>query len=550
MREALEPGYKAYAEARKNGTWTGPNAPWPPSNALFVEPEPPPFPLDEGYPESLKELRDFIRALAHEVQVPVDLVAMLVIAVAAACLSKKFEIEARAGWREICVIWVLVLLLSGERKSVIFRRLTDVILEWEKEEAERLGPEIASANEEREIVERQRAEARKKAGKGNAQAREEAIALAKRLAEMLTAVPPTLITTDATSEALVGLMKSNGERALVASPEADALDVLMGRYDDKARPNMGVWLKAYSGDRIRVHRRGRPPEFLDNPALGVAMTVQPEAVRGMFANSAARGRGLLARFFPSVPRSMVGRRTIGTPPVPDRLECMYLATIRRLLDIPLDIEGGPRILRLGPDALALFTRFEIDVERALGDEGDLADRRDWGAKLCGGILRIALTLHCLEVFGRGATSRTGEAALEVSRETMIAALSWAPYLIEHERIANRIVGCDLVAAIAERVLKWLARSGKAEFSKREAFDAVRGRVVQSVELMEYPLGLLEELGYVRPMPGQPPVGRVGRPPSARYAVNPLWDRDAAADGMDEKTDEKTNEQTGGSEGTA
>lgn len=496
-------------------------APWEPPVPLYREPAPPPFPLDDAFPEALAEFKDFIRGLAYQLQVPVDLLAMLLLAVLAAALSKKFEIEAREGWREMMALWVLVLLESGERKSAAFKKITEPVHEWEKDQAERLGPGLAAAREAREILEQERKEARKKASKGDAQAKDVALRLAQELAALVETLPPTLITTDATSEALIGLMMSSGERALVASPEADALDVMMGRYDDKARPNMGAWLKSYSGDRVRVHRRGRAPEFLDKPALSVAMTVQPEAVRGMFGSPVAKGRGFLARFFTSVPRPMVGRRKVGTPPVEERLEMIYVTSIRRLLDLELDLAQGPRVVRLEPAAAALFVRFESRIEAELARGGGLGDRKEWGAKLCGGILRIALALHGLECFGRP-TGRSPASCLEVNEATMRAALAWAPYLIDHERLAASAAGCDPDVAVADRILSWIGRVGFEEFSRRDCFDQCRGTLVRGVADIDGPLRLLCELGYTRPIPAAGTGRSAGRPASPRFAVNPMW----------------------------
>ncbi|MCC6427041.1 MAG: DUF3987 domain-containing protein [Phycisphaerales bacterium] len=534
VREALEPGYKQFIQSSGPRTLSqsaGHSAiyeaapEWEHPLPLYNDPQAPAFPIESAFPPALAELRDFAIGLARELQVPVDLVVLLMMSIAGAAISKKFEIEARQGWREILVIWVLILLTSGERKSGTFRRLTDPIIEWERDEAARLGPDLAAAREEREIVEAERQAARKRAGKGDPEARKLAKELAQQLAAMNEITPPTLITTDATSEALLSLLVANGERALVASPEADALDVLMGRYDDKARPNMGIWLKGYSGDRVRVHRKGRDPEFLEKPALSVALTTQPDAVRGMYASRAAHGRGLLARFFPALPDSKVGEREVAMPPVAEPLEMAYVTTIRKLLEIPLDLSLGPRIVRLSPDAADLFMEFERKIEAELGRRGSLCESKEWGAKLCGGILRIAGILHCIEVHGRG-SARSAGSALEVNLVTMKAALAWAPYLIEHEALTAGIVGCDPDTATAGRILRWLERIPTTDmgFSRRDCFTAVRGRHIQAVRDIDGALRLLAELGYIRPLAPSKPGEQGGRPASHRWAINPLWDR--------------------------
>lgn len=497
---------------------------WDQPAPLFSAEAPVAFPLDTAFPETLADLRGYIHGLAGELQVPVDLGAMLVIAIVSATVSKKFELEPRPGWREPAPIWVLVLLESGDRKSVAFRRLTLPISEWERDEAARLGPELAAAREEREVLEQRRKHARQRAALSKEVEKESAEGEAKELARQIASLredrPPTLMTTEATSEGLVELMVCNGERALVASAEGDAIEVIMGRYDDKGKPNIGIWLNGYSGDRVRVHRRNRPEQALERPALSVALTVQPEAVRGMFASRAARGRGLLARFFPSVPSSMVGHRTINAPPVHIPLEVHYRSVVRRLLDAPMT--QAPTIVKLSPESTSLFHDFEVWVEGELQKGRGLGDRRDWGAKLCGGILRIALVLHCIEEFGLTGAER----GKELGAHTLKAALSWAPYLIDHERRTTEIVGCDLDTATAELILSWLQRQREPSFTRRDCFTACRGRSIQRVEDLDGGLNVLKSLGYVRLVDDSTST-KIGRP-SVRYEVNPLWNKGGAA----------------------
>lgn len=493
---------------------------WQPPKPLIDGGEPMPFPLATAFPESLGALAEYCKGLAQEVQVPVDLPAMLVPAVTSVCIAQKFVIELHDGYRENTPIWSLVLLPSGERKSATFRRVMDPVHEWEKEEAERLAPEISAARERRELMERDRAEARRKAGTGDTESRDRAVELAKQIDAAVLPSPPSLVATDVTSEALVGMMVSNGERALVASPEGDALDVMMGRYDEKARPNLGIWLKGHSGDRVRVHRRGREPEYLDGPMLSIAMTVQPEAVRGTFSSRVAHGRGLLARFMTSVPTGKIGYRVIQPTRVAEGLEMSYIGAIRRLLGLPLDASMGPRVVRLSPGAALAFIEFQKEVEADLRLGGDLGDRREWGAKLCGAIARIALGLYCLEQFGNG-TRYPGE--LAVGPEVMRAAISWAPYLKDHQRRATAVVGCDPETVVAERILGWLTRAGVQTFSLRDSFTACRGLFAKKVAEFEPAIDLLIDLGYIRPV-RYPTESKSGRPSSPEFEVNPRWDR--------------------------
>jgi hypothetical protein len=518
----------AYCKPRTPSVLTSPSASaeWQPPLPLTRDRSPPPFPLARAFPPGLAAIRDYVDALAEAYQVPVDLPAMLLPPLLAVSIAQKAEVEAREGWREVSALWTLTLMESGERKSAVFAECTRPILDWEHEESKRLGPLIAEQRERRAIAEARQTQHRRKAG-SDAGDSQEAEAAALRLAQELAAEPtlsaPTILASDATTEALAALLIQNHERAIVASPEADALDVMLGRYSEKASPNMGIWLKGHAGDAERVVRRGREPECLRRPSLSVALALQPESVRGLFTSREARGRGLLGRFLVAAPRSLVGRRKTGgtATPVAPALTARCAETIHRLLTLPIDAERGPLRVRLAENARELFHEFEARVERDLAADGSLCDRKDWGGKLCGAILRLALMLHGAEAWG--VNHRPLLDAPLIALETMDAALAWAPYLIEHEQIVAEIVQSDPEEGTAHRLLRWLERTGAARFTRRDAFDRLRGGRLVRVDDIDPALSLLQKCGYIRPDSGSAPAGP-GRPPSPAFAVSPLWRR--------------------------
>ena len=397
--------------------------------------------------------------------------------------------------------------------------------EWEQEEAPRLGPLIAKQHEERKIDEKRLDVLRKDAGTSGdsaGQARTEAIELAQKIDEEEILSVPQIATSEPTTEAMGGLLVQNKERIIVASAEADSLDVMLGRYSKKC-PNFGIWLVGHSGDHHRVDRRGRAPDHLKRPTLSVGLTVQLEAVRELFSNRQARGRGVIARFLTSAPQSLLGRRKINPKPIPQHLSEHYHLTVHQLLSLP--INKFPTYIQLSEPASRLFNEFQEKIEPELARGGHLGDCTDWGAKLCGAVLRIALVLHGLAELGNSA--HCAHSAPMVSAETMEAALAWSPYLIDQERIVTGMLGCDPAANTADRVLRWLERTGLEQFSRRDAFTNNRCASVQKVEDIDPALDLLAELGYIR-HPHEPDHRGPGRKASPRFDVNPVW-REAVPD---------------------
>ena len=510
-----KPPQPTQSDAAPGGLEAAAEAPeWNPPTPLAATYPAPPFPLAEAFPPALAHLAEYCAAMSNGYQVPVDLPAMGMLAVGAAAGAKKFEVEPREQWREVMALFVMALSASGERKSQTLTKLMAPVVLWERDEAERLEDEIEQQQDRIGYATKRREHIQNKAAKGTLTTQEENdLASIKETLSEDVIVAPRLWTGDATTEALCRMMIENGERGFVASAEADALDVMLGRYSDKGNANMGIWLKGHCGDPERIVRMGRPTQELVRPTLSVCLFIQPDAAEGVFSNAQANGRGLIPRFLCCAPQSRIGYRLTGkaVPRVPTELEAMYGAGVRRLLDMPLP-EGPAAAVRMDAAATDMFEAFEAVVERRMRPDGDLADFASWASKLCGAIARIALVLHCYQ---HGAP-----ASYRINTATMAAALAWAPYLIESQRRVSLVVGADKAAAGAMRLLRWLGRQGLTEFSKRDAFTGCRSANLQRSEEMDAALELLAEHGYIRPIVkarGQ----RGGRPPSDRFLVNPM-----------------------------
>jgi replicative DNA helicase len=96
----------------------------------------------------------------------------------------------------------------------------------------------------------------------------------------------------------------------------------------------------------------------------------------------------------------------------------------------------------------------------------------------------------------------------------------ADYLIEHARAVFDLMGADPRVEDTRWLLDWIGRTGKAQFSRRDAHQAARGRFRKATDL-EPALALLEEHGWVRRVDADPSGSKGGRPASPRFLVNPL-----------------------------
>jgi hypothetical protein len=313
-----------------------------------------------------------------------------------------------------------------------------------------------------------------------------------------------MIVTEGTTEAITKVLVQNNEVAILAAAEADAFDVMLGRY--AGSPNFGVWLAGHSGDPIDSVRRGREADRLLCPALQVALCIQPEAVNDLLSSRAAHGRGVLARFFFSVPESKVGFRKLVPAPIPTTLVDRFGTRMQSNLSVPIPSE--PRIITLSPEASEMFTAYRSRNETDLRPDGVLSLVRSWGSKLPGGLARIAGVLRMFDTPG----------ANEIDAETMRCALSLHDYLCAHYAYVAVLAGDDEAIELARRIDAWIRKDKVAVFTLRDAFNKVRRRGLKADEIAPA-LELLEDRERIRPLP-MPEKRGAGRPPSPAFEVNP------------------------------
>jgi replicative DNA helicase len=255
---------------------------------------------------------------------------------------------------------------------------------------------------------------------------------------------------------------------------------------------------------------------VERPCLTIGLAVQPEILRGLAGRPGFGGRGLLARFLYSLPASLVGRRQPGAPPVLAAVADRYALELQALaatLAVPAD-DDGPALLTLDPAAGELLLAFERELEpRLAAAGGDLAHLAGWAAKLAGATCRLAALLHLAEHLRDGW-------AQPITGDTFAGAARLAGYLVEHARAVFDLMGADARTDDARWLLDWVVRTGRAQFSRRDAHAAApRGRFGKAADL-EPALTLLEEHGWLRRVDADPTGPKGGRPPSPRFLVNP------------------------------
>jgi hypothetical protein len=485
---------------------------WQPPIPLSAAHNLPAFPTDclPGW------LSEYVSCLAEATQTPADLPGFLVLNALAACAGGRVRLQVRPGWEEPLNLYSVVTLPPGERKSAVFAEVTAPLVQFEAMLAAERTYEIAEARAYRRVAEKRLDAAQNAAARAVGMEKErrleEVAAAARELEEAIVPFEFRLLADDATPEAIATLLAEQKGRLAVLSPEGGIFGQMAGRYSaTSGQPNLDVYLKGHSGDMLRVDRKGRGPEYIARPALTLGLAVQPEVLRSLTDQPGFRGRGLLARFFYSLPASRVGGRRNDVLPLPDAVRESYGVELKALAHSLEAVGTPPVVLRLSRQAEAALLGFADELEPRLGENGDLGHISDWGCKLVGGVGRVAGLLHL------AANVRSGWGQT-VALDSIEDAIKVGRYLIPHALMAFDLMEADPNLTLARRVLHWIASKELTSFSRRDCFEAMKGRV-RRVDGLDPVLNILETHGQVRRR-SQEARGR-GRPPAPVFDVNPF-----------------------------
>ena len=501
-----QPGYVPPAEYNKPA-----ESQWEPP-IPFTQHALPQFPVD-AFPPAIQ---DYVLAVAETTQTPVDMAATAALAVLALCQQGKYRIKGKDDWIEPLNLFTVIVAEPSERKSAVISHMTGAVHRFEAEYNKQHSGTVERSRMEKRILERQQKNLEDQVLKGKAQM-EDLQDIAMQLANFREVMPMRLYVDDVTTEKLTSVLAENNGTTAIVSAEGGIFDMLAGIYTKNV--NIDVFLKAHSGDDIRVDRIGRSSESISRPALTVLLAVQPSVLSGMMSNGTFRGRGLTARFMYCMPQSRVGERKYRTQPIPDEVSRCYEVTIRNLLQE--GIPKVPELIRLSPEADKLLEAFSCEVESKMKTE--YSDIPDWTGKLAGAVLRIsgllcgAANAHCSDFLD------TSDAMI-VSEEAMSGAIAIGRYFTEHSRAAYSLMGADDLVKQSQYTLDAIVKNGLLEFSRRDIMRICRS--FKTADAVQPVLNHLADLGYVALKETEQTFGK-GRPANPTYLVNPLLYRQAA-----------------------
>ncbi len=435
-------------------------------------------------------LGEFAESLSAHTETPRELAALMCLAVTSASIAGQVEIEVREGYTEPLNLFVAAVLESGTRKTAVVTAAGQPLVDFEREEMERIAPERRKAISERKTMEARIEKLRKEIVND---ANNDVSAKLSASEESLIEIPefPRLWAQDITPEALADLTSKNGQRMAILSDEGGYFDILGGRYS-RGIPNLDFVLKAHAGSPVRVDRKSGDAIFIAKPLLTIGLSPQPAVLSGLAEIPGFRGRGLLARFLYGVPSSNLGYRDHQARPTPAGTRRDYADMIRRLLKLPMRTgeNGMPDAIKLtfAPFAYDSWRDFQRMVEMEMREGNRLASMKDWAGKLPGMAARTAGVLHCV--------TNDPVRVVQISRDTAELALALASISISHATCAFGLMGGSADVQLAKRLVRWTMERGGRVTTKRDIFSAFQG-TFKRMENLEPVLRLLAEHHYIR-----------------------------------------------------
>ena len=422
--------------------------------------EAPPFTLDV-LPAAIQ---DACREVARFVRVHEAAPAVVGLACIATAIGKRALVAERRGLTHHPAVFFVGIAGSGERKSPVFKLMTEPLEEW-VESRKSIWEEAMRQAKARNMAIDAAIAKEKKPKDREANLGAVASEIARLEAQRLPLPPhPRLHTSDATEQRLFQLMhERDGAFAVLSGEGRPVFEAIMGKYSGDKRTGDALYLAGISGDTITRDRVGGetgPEErMIRRPCLNVCVMVQPDKYLEAAGHPSLRASGALARIWPVWLPPMAGTRfeSEDEPGLDPFAMDGYNALLRRILDyegVPdWSSEPQPHKARLSPEAARARRAFHNKVERLMADGEDYEDVKDIASKATSQATKLALVLHIAE-----SPAVLDQPESEISGDTWATAQGLGEWFLNEAVRVQRMAGEDVWLEHARRVLKWIQRA--------------------------------------------------------------------------------------------
>jgi putative DNA primase/helicase len=465
-------------------------------------------------------LQSWLGDIADRMQVPIEFPATAAIVGLSSVVGNQVRIrpKRRDDWTVTPNLWGAVIGRPGVMKSPAIGEAMKPLYRLEQEFQTAHAVIIKQQEFEREVAQARKVALRdklKKAAKdgGNLNSLREQFCED----EQRESRPRRFIVNDATVEKYGELLNENPRGLLIFR---DELTGWLRSLDDERRFNdRAFFLEAWNGDGTYTYDRiGRGTLRIGSTTTSILGGIQPGPLESYFRNALGYGEGddgLMQRFqvivYPDITRDW---KNVDRWPETEAKHRAFLIykdlselALQTLTAEPSD-DGAP-FLRLAVDAQELFDEWFAGLNRALrSGQFEHPALEAHFSKYKSLMPSLALIFHLCDM-------ADGKQAGPVSLTATERAAAWCDFLMRH---AERIYGLGLRStAIHARTLAGHLKKGDLPdpFTARELYR--KGWAgLGTAKAVEEPLGLLEDLGWLRGVQMPTDLGR----PTVHYLINP------------------------------
>ena len=371
-------------------------------------------------------IQNYCKDLANTEQVPIDMVAMMLLTTFSCACMKKVTIQITKSWKQDLNLFVLTLAPSGSNKSGVVSKLRKPIIEYEQIYNEFNKDTLDAQINEWEVNEMKLKEVKKKLAKPDIEAsvRQQHSAQMELISRELKGLKPSelrLLCEDATVEKIAHLMHHNDGKIAIIEPEGHGFfQRIQGQYSNSS--NFDIILKSDEDDAFRVDRISNEREDFKiyKPRMTIGLACQPSVVQNLKAE--LYGTGLFARFLISNSVHKFKPRKLNNDEPNLNLQKFYSKAINDLLALKEE-----RTLSFTDDAYTVFNTIYNEIQKELF-HGDLTDEngKSFGGKFAGRVARIIAIIHVMGFTGYD------EIPIKINHETVERCEPLIEYFISHK----------------------------------------------------------------------------------------------------------------------
>jgi len=402
-----------------------------------------PFPC-----EALPEVgRRFVEESAAALGCDASFVGLPLLALTGAAIGGRRLLEIKRGWRVPPILWAALIGRSGSNKTPAMNSIMSLLAPKMRQWREDYSDAMARHEEGGLQYDKRLKEWQKRRESNDVPTPRPAPPCQRRL-----------IVSDATIEALAGILSENPRGLILVRDELDAWIQSFERYSGSS--DAPFWLSAYSGASYSVDRRGRgAPTFLDQPLVGVVGGIQPKIWRSRMSGE-NQDSGLLARFIVSCPPTTI--RKWRTEVVQASTQDAMAARLNEIVDI----SESPLVLSF--EAAEMFAAWVDSNGAAIAEASDA--EASCLTKIEELPARFANILHALEgAQGSSVAGHIMESAIRLAMWARHEKLRWHQSGAEPDDKSHRLVAMIEAAGEAgmtprqvARKCGWLRAPGAAE----------------------------------------------------------------------------------------